>query len=1092
MKRVCLLIVLLLTFGIQSFAQTTHTLTGKVTDEKGLGYPGAGVSVKGTQLGTVTDINGDFMLDVPDGSNTIVIQAVGYNTRELRETGQSLNIKLQAMAQQLEGTVVTAQAVKREKRSLGFSSTTLNNEELTSGNNTSTLSSLAGKVAGANITSTTGGPGGSTRIILRGEKSILKDNNALIVVDGVIMNNYDRTQATQLSATGGSVLTQVDFGNSANDLDPDEIESVSVLGGAAGATLYGSQGSNGVVMITTKTGRRTEPGKPNKLDITYKATYTQSDVLKYEDLQNTYGQGNIYNGVADDRRENFSWGAPFDNQLRPWGQVIDGKSLVKPYSAQPDNIKSFYQHGKDLNNFVSLSGGTETSTYFLSLNALNSNGVVPNTFYNKYSIRFNGTTQLSNHFYSEINVNYINSYSRAENSGQSSGGVLSNLYQTARDIPISELKNTGNHFYSQQYLDTAGVERYGYYGAYTKNPYWIAQNYDNRDKTDRVIGDMKIGYKKGEFNIYDRVGVDVTSDRSVYKTPEFNGQPVDPFYIGNNSVNAGGLAQNNYSGMRFYNDLIATYAHPLSNNFGLNVIAGHNVTIRDDASLSAVIDPGTNGLVIPNFYNFTNNVSPVITNNNITQSRKFGVYADIALNYQREVYLDLTGRNDWSSTLQQDHNSYFYPGASVSWVFTERLNGTKFKDKVLNYGKLRLGVSGVGSDAIPYANNPAGYTQSGIPTSGSGSFGNIAPPFNSVAAYQISNTFGLANLKPELTHDYEAGVDLSFLKDRISLSFTYYQSYTHNLITAVTLPPSSGYGFEFENIGDISNKGEEISLRGTPISTKYGLRWDLFGTYTHNINNVESLTSGLDHVSVGPGANGFQGMDIVAAVGHPLGTFYTTDLQYVNYNGQQSVLVDAKTGLPIATKKAIYDGSFQPKFQASWGTDLSYKGIKLHVLFVTKQGGKFFSENKLNTDFNGTSQETTVNNRNPYVWANSVNEIGNTGNYVKNTTPFSPYTYYTNIESNNLPGQGLVDASYVKLQEAALSYKIPQKYYMHSPFGSLEAGIFGNNLLIWTAKSNKYDDPEESSAGATQNGQGFNFTGRPSLRNYGAFLKVTF
>jgi len=302
------------------------------------------------------------------------------------------------------------------------------------------------------------------------------------------------------------------------------------------------------------------------------------------------------------------------------------------------------------------------------------------------------------------------------------------------------------------------------------------------------------------------------------------------------------------------------------------------------------------------------------------------------------------------------------------------------------------------------------------------------------------------------------------------------------------LPPSTGFQFNYENVGDITNKGEEFTLRGTPISTKYGLKWDVFGTYTHNENKVVSLTGGVDNVVLG----GIQGMTVVAAVGHPFGTFYANDIQYVMYNGHASVLVDQYTGLPVATKKPIYEGSFQPKFQASWGTDLTYKGIKLHVLFVTKQGGQYFSENKLLMDFLGSSQETTVNSRNPYVWANSVNEVGSTGVYVPNTTKFLPYNYWVNTEGQNLPGQGLVNASYVKLQEAALSYKIPQKYYMHSPFGSLEAGIFGNNLLIWTPKSNHYDDPEAVSVGATGNDQGFNFTARPSLRNYGAFLKVTF
>ena len=1074
MKRVCLLFVLLLTVVMQAFAQNTHSVTGKILDEHGRGYPGAGITIKGTQIGTVSDANGDFAFEVPDGRNIFVIQAVGYGTRQVTEIDGVVKVTLQPTAKELEGAVVTALAIKREKRELGYSTTTLDNEELTSGNNTSTLSGLAGKVAGANVTSSTGGPGGSTRVVLRGEKSILKNNNALIVVDGVITNNYDRTKTDQLA--------QVDFGNSANDIDPDEIESVSVLGGPAGAALYGSAGANGVIMITTKAGKRSEGNKPSKIDITYKATYTQSDILKYADLQHTYGQGNIYEGVPADRRENFSWGYKFDGALRPWGQVIDGKQLVKPYVDQPDNIKSFFNHGKDLNNFVSLSGGTETSTYFLSLSSINSTGVVPNTFYNKYSVRFNGTTQLSNHFYSAINVNYINSYSRAENSGQSAGSTLDNLYETARDIPIWELKNLSNPFYSMQYTDASGKEKYGYYGAYYKNPYWVAQNYDNRNKTDRVMGDFKIGYKKGSFNVYNRTGIDMTSDRSFYKTPNLNAHPVDsPFYTGLNYTSAGGFGQNNYTGLRFYNDLIATFNHSLSKNFGINVLAGHNTTIEDNGTLNANIDPGTNGLVIPNFYNFTNNQSAVVVNNTINQRRLIGLYADINLNFQRELYLEFTGRNDWSSTLSQNHNSYFYPGANASWVFTERLKGTYFNDKVLNYGKVRMGVSGVGSDAIAYANNSAGYSQSPI----SSAFGSIVPPFNGVPAYQIGNTIGSSSLRPEKTRDYEVGTDLSFLKNRIILSFTYYSSVTHDLITAVSLPPSSGFSFEYENIGDISNKGEELSIRGTPISTRWGLKWDIFGTYTHNVSDVISLTNGLDHVSLG----GYNGMDIVAAVGRPYGTFYAADIQY--WNGHP--VVDQTTGLPVATTKPVYRGSYQPKFQASWGTELTYKGLKLHVLFVTKQGGQFYSRTKMNMDFNGTSPETIVNNRDPYVWANSVYLVaGTTNSYQQNTTRFSPYTYYTNIEGNNLPAQGLVNASYIKLQELAISYKIPQKYYMRSPFGSLEAGLFGNNLLIWTATSNKYNDPEETSAGATGNGQGFNFTANPSLRNYGAFLKVTF
>lgn len=1087
MKRILLLFVLLLTIGVPAFAQATHTVTGKILDQNGVGFPGAAITVKGMQIGTVSDASGDFMLDVPEGSNQFIIQAMGYNTRTVTETDGSIMVKLTAKAKELEGTVVTAQAINREKRQLGYNTTTLNNEQLNVGNNSSTLTALNGKVAGANVTSSTGAPGGSTRVVLRGEKSILKNNNALIVVDGVITNNFDRTQSTLRNADKSfSELTQIDFGNSANDIDPEDIESITVLEGPAASVLYGASGANGALMITTKTGRHNVSGKPSKMDVTFKSTYYMSDILKFADMQHDFGQGNIYNGVPDDRRENFSWGYKFDNYLRPWGQIIDGKQLVKPYSDQPDNIRSFFDHGKTLSNFVSLSGGTENSTYYLSLNALNNTGAVPNTFYNRYSVRFNGSSQLTHNLYSSININYINNYSRAEGGGQGSGSVLDNLYQIPRDIPVWELKNYGYKYYSMQFADSLGIDRYGQYAAYTKNPYWAAKYYDNRNKTDRVLGAYNIGWKKGSFNVYDRVGIDVNSDRSYYKTPSLNSSSLDPFYVDNIMSNPGGYTQSNINSLRLYNDVIANYTHDLGENFGINAILGHNTTMQTDELLAGIIDPATNGLVIPNFYNLQNNTGPVISYNALTRRRTYGVYADIAFNYRRELYWEVTGRNDWSSTLNTDRNSYFYPGANAAWVFTERLKGTNFKEKVLDYGKVRIGAAGVGNDAMPYANNNAGFTQSSINTS----FGSIVPPFNGMPAYQVGNTFGDPNLKPEQTREIEMGTDLSFFKDRLSVSFTYYRSLTRNLITLVPLPASSGFGFNYLNVGDISNRGQEISLRGTPISTKYGLKWDLFGTFTHNVNNVESLTDGVDHVVLG----GYNGMEIVAAKGHPFGTFYASEIQYWKdpKTGIAHAVVDPNTGLPLATKTPLYFGSYQPKFQASWGTELTYKGIKLYALFVTKQGGQFYSRDKMIMDFVGTSQETTINNRNPLVWANSVYQVGETGVYLPNTTKYSPYQYFTTTEQQSLPAQGLVNASYVKLQEVALSYKVPKRFRQHTPFGGLELGVFGNNLFIWTATSNKYNDPEETSAGAIGNGQGFNFTARPTLRNYGAFLKVNF
>ncbi len=1073
MKRPSLLFALLVSGSVSAFAQT-HNVTGRVLDENGQGLPGAGVLVKGTTLGTVTDIDGNFNIDLPDDKkNKLMIQALGYVTVTVSDTGQSeFNIRMARTSTTLEGAVVTALGIKREKRELGYNSTTVNSEELTAGNNTSALSSLQGKVAGANITSSTGGPGGSTRIVLRGEKSITGNNNALIVVDGIIINNYDRT--------GGTVLEQADFGNAANDINPEEIESVNVLPGAAAAALYGERGRNGAIMITTKKGKKRSTNENSKLDVTYKVSYTQSDILKYASLQHQYGQGNIYAGIYDDRRENFSWGLPFDGKLRPWGQIIDGKQLVKPYADISDNIKSFFNRGQNLNNFVSLSGGNESTSYYLSLNAVNSNGVVPNTFYNKYSVRFNASTQLNNNFYSTVDFNYMNVYSRIEPQGQATGSVLSNLYQTARDIPISELKNLDNKFYSMQYTDTNGIDRYGYYGAYYKNPYWTAANYDYRNKTDRILGDYVLGFKKGEFNVFDRLGVDVSSDRATYKTPVLNSQPVDALYDGLNYINPGGYAQNASNNFSLYNDLMLSWIHEFDKDFGINALLGDNVTMYQTEFLGATIDPGTNGLVIPGFYNLSNNQGPVTATNEVTKVRGHDVYADLKFHFRNELFLELTGRSSTSSTLTPSNWTYFYPGTNISWVFTERLNGTDFKKKVLNYGKVRFGAAGIGKSGQAYANNPAGFLQSGF----SSAFGSVLSPFGGVPTYQLQNYFGTPGLKPEHSREYEVGVDLAFLNNRLSGSFTYYNSITIDQIIRAAIPQSSGLASYWTNVGDVRNKGIEITGRGTPIQTKWGLTWELFGTYTRNKNNVERLDGGQTNVTIG----GFNGMAVVATVGKPLGTFYGNDIQY--WNGH--AVVDSK-GIPVPTSTAVYKGSYQPRYIMSWGTDLSWKGLKLHVLFASKQGGYLYSADKMNMDFNGTSQETTVNGRNPYVWNNSVQQVGNTNNYVKNTTKFSPYDYYVNTETNKLPLQGLVDASYVKLQEAALTYKIPAKYYnKKSPFGSLEAGVFGSNLLLWTSKSNQYVDPEAGSAGATSNGQGVNYTARPSLRNYGIYLKATF
>ena len=1063
MKKTLLMTIGLLMLCAQ-MAWAQSAVRGRVLDDKGDGISGASIRVKGTARGVNADNGGNFTITA-NGDETLVASASGFKPAESAAT-DGVTIQLMSDKRSIEGVVVTALGVKREKAALGYATTTLNNDDINKGNNPSALSALQGKVSGVNITSNTGGPGGSTRVVIRGEKSLSRGNNALIVVDGIPISNGDRT--------AGSSLSQIDFGNRGNDINPDDIESITVLKGAAATALYGSQGAAGAVMITTKSGKRKGKGRP--AEISYNVNHTWGSVLKFPTFQNQFGQGDL-NGVEDDRRENFSWGLPFDGKLRPWGQIIDGKQKVKSYSAIEDNVQSFFKVAKTLENNVSFTGSSDKTSYFVALNAMNNTGMIENNFINRYGIRFNANHEFSNKFYSNIGFNYINSAARTDQQGQGDGGLWNNLIQTPRDIPISELSNLNDAFNSYSLLDPiTGKKKYGYYGAYTNNPYWIARNYDNRNFYDRVIGQITTGYRfNADIELMNRTGGEVLSDRTFYKTPKIDVTPVDPFWDGNAKANNGGYYEGATNLQTIYNDLMLTVKKQITPKIGFNGLFGHNVTQISANTLSSEIDPTTNGLVIDGFYNLSNGKSPVNTDNVKGLERKIGVYTSLDLDYDKTFFVTLTARNDWSSTL--NNKSYFYPSASASWIFTKSI-GDNLKN-VLNYGKIRGSIASVGTDANRYANNAAGFSKTEI----NSNFGSNIFPFNGIPGYTYQNGYG-TNVAPERSRQSEIGIDLGFLNDRITADFTVYNNTTTNQIISQPIPASSGFTGRTINTGVISNKGIEIGLRATPIKMKNSLKWDVFGTYTRNKNNVESIADGSDQIILG----GFSGMSIVAAKGKPFGTFYGIDLAK-DANGR--VIIDSATGNPRSTTKPVYFGSYQPKFIASFGTGFSFKGLTLRVLFDTKQGGLFYSRTKDNLEFVGTSASTVINGtRDPFVFENS-SYLAYDGIYKTNTDiKTDVYTYFTSANIKPV-SQDLIDASYTKLREVSLSYPLPASLLEKTKLGNVVFGVFGTNLKIWTPKANGFVDPE-SNAGGSGNEQGFDFLSRPTMRNLGVRLNVTF
>ncbi|NLR79387.1 SusC/RagA family TonB-linked outer membrane protein [Chitinophaga eiseniae] len=1059
--RKTLAALLILLAPVFAFAQ--QKISGKVTaQEDGSALPGVSVRIKNSSSGTQTDAKGNYSLTASKG-DLLEFSFVGYTTKEVPVTGAAVyNVSLQFTRTALTEIVVTGQGVKREKRSLGYAVATINKEDI--GDNTSPINALTGKVAGLSITSGYA-PGASSRITLRGPTSFSGNNQPVFIIDGIPVSNDNIRNSDFLN-------DQVDYGNRGNDINPNDIESITVLKGPAAAALYGSLASNGAILITTKKGKKNSPAQIN-----FSTSYQLSQVLKLPTFQNEFGQGNL-DAIVDDRRENFSWGLPFDGKVRPFGQVVNGKQQLKKYEAIPNNLKHFFDPGQTFNNNLTVSGGNEKSTYFLSLGALNNLGIIPTTNYNKYSVRFSGSSEFSDKFSSQVSVGYTNISSKLPLGGQSNS-VYTSLFQQPRDIPIVDFKDLTNPF-NGTFTGADGTQYYGYYGAYTKNPYFLLANYKNFNTVDRANGTFSLTYKplKG-LDITERVGADFYSDRRYEQGAKYNYVPFDPFYGTNTWTDNGKYSQDvtNYSQVN--HDLIITYTTSIAKDLNMKVLGGNNVRLITSNNLFSRTN-ASGGLIVPDFYNLDNSNGPIVSTNTLTKRRLYAFYGEADFDYKNMIFVGGTIRNDISSTLPVNNRSYVYPSVNGAFVFSELYKDKAFSD-ILSFGKIRASYAKVGQDANPYLLQTT-YTKSDI----SGDFGEIVFPITSngatIPGFSRRTLIGNPNLKPEFTSSFEVGAELSFLKNMINFDLTYYNTKSTNQIVNVPIPNSSGYAATTLNVGEMTNKGLEIGLRAIPVNTSYGLRIEVFGTYSKLKNKIVSINPGLDQIVIG---NGTTSMQQVAAVGRPYGTFFGTGLKIDSATGK--VLIDPETGQPINNATRYY-GTYLPDYQASLGANISYKGFMLKVLFDTKQGGQFFSNTKNIIDFTGYSVETATNGRKDYVFPNSAYMDAN-GKLVENTSiKFHPYTYWTSVVP---AGEDLVDASYVKLREASLSYSFGQSLLRKTPFTRLNVTLYGNNLFLWVPKSNKFADPEINSQGAA-NVQGYEFFSNPSLRNMGIKVDVSF
>ncbi|MFM7016774.1 MAG: SusC/RagA family TonB-linked outer membrane protein, partial [Bacteroidota bacterium] len=796
---VIITILAFLFFSSQVKAQSLKVAGVILSMEDKQPLPFAVINVKGTSISTAANEDGKFELTVPHANDTLIVVMVSMIREFVPVNGKSnLVIYLKKDKVELKEVVVTALGIKKEKKALGYAVQEVKGEDLQTAKDASVINQLSGKVAGLNITSTTGGPGSSSRIVLRGVTSLSGSNQALIVVDGVPIENNTNNTTTQW---GGR-----DYGNGISDINPDDIESVNVLKGPNAAALYGSLAANGVIVITTKKG-----SKANGIGVTYNSSTSVELPYIHIKFQDVYGAGRngkfegpwvlqdgIYTYNTASASAFGSWGPKMQGQtVRDW----DGQ--VKSFSPQPDNYRSFFQTGITAVNNVSLSGGSDKMTYRLSAGNYNTKDIVPGTTLNRTNLTARTAAMISDRISLDVGITYSNQVAKNRLGLANSFSAPRNYVMMPRSISAESLEN--------HQMDAAGHEQTWYTNwNWMNNPYWSI-NYDlNEDTRDRLLGIASVNYKiQDNFNLMVRTNADINlfqnNDREGY----------------NSTSNSLGSYSKGWSNEKQYqSDFLLSYSDSINADISYSVNAGGSTLQKESNAFSAHTD---GGLAIPYFYSIENSVNRPTVSNFISKRRTNGLYAFGQVAYKAFLYLDITARNDWSSTLPKDARSYFYPSVSTGFVFSELMKNDKSK---FTFGKLRLSWAKVGRDTDPYR---ATFS---YPTAGS---------FNGATMYQLDPTLPLLNLKPEITSNIEAGTELYFYDRRIGIDFTYYRSDTKNQILPASVSATSGFVNAIINSGEILNKGIEVQLKTIPIE-KTNFKWNLDINLAHNKNKVVSLT----------------------------------------------------------------------------------------------------------------------------------------------------------------------------------------------------------------------------------------------------------
>lgn len=1076
MKR--FILPLLFIVGFASMAIAQRTVSGTITDSDGESLIGASVVAKGSTIGTITDIDGNFTLEVPAETEMLEVSYTGYSNQMISLGASNIVDVTLEEGVLLDEVVVSALGVERNSRDVSYANQTVSSEDLNSSPNKNALEALRGKAAGVRITTGSGSVGASNRIVLRGENSFGGNNNALIVIDGVPIDNSasssnSRTNALSNAASGG----YADFGNRFNDYNPEDIESITILKGPSATSLYGSRGASGVVMITTKKG--TSDGD---FEIGYNGTYSVQSAYVLLKRQDKYGQGfgiPFASEPSRDSGENWSWGPAFDGVVRPWTSPVDADGdgdyeyLSRPYNAVTNQLENFFNTGTTMTNSVNLAGSKGGFNYYASYGNTTQDGILDNTSYNRNAFKFSAGTKLFDKLTTNFSVNYsiIDQQTAKEGSRPFEGqNAYSNAIQSPVNIPLNELRDYNSPFHNFD----------GYYGSYTVNPYFILNENTNSGNINNLLANLSLKYDlMDNLSVSARLGANNVTTDILSIVPQY---AYNDHYIWNGDLiatprggrdsNGGQVSELRRSAKTYDITLLADYRVNLTSDISLNLTPGVN---RYEIQEKDLQSNTVGGIVIPDFYHLSNSVNTPTTSQYILRRRIIGAFTTARFGWQDKVFLEYSARNDWSSTLPKGANSFFYQAFGASAVMSDIFD---FQDSPVNFFKLRASYGTTGKDAAAYRTSSTFLINPTIQNLNQNH--TLEFPHNNQAGATVSDRIGNSTLKPEKTTTLEFGTDVAFLDDRINLSYTYYKSDSKNQIVAQTVSPSTGFTSVVKNIGGIQNKGHEITLGIKPIiggSNGFNLSFDF--AYAKNTNTVTSVDpeAGIDEFVVETWFGGSVAQ--VAAVGRPYGTFKAL-VDKTDANG--NVVVDA-SGLPLASDEAQFLGSFQPDWTGGLVTTIGYKGVSLGAVLDIKQGGQFLSYTKDLTEFNGTALTTDIGDRTAFVVPNTVDTEGN-----PNTIEVAPYDYIRNRQN----GDHLIDASYMKLREITLKYGLPKSLINKLPFKSASIGVFAQNVKFWLPEENTFADPEINGPALSGNGTGVETTQTPPARSFGMNLSFKF